>query len=59
MGYSPWGHKESDTTKVTERAHTGSQLTMLWWFQVNSEGTQPYIHMHPFPPDYPPIQATT
>ena len=21
MGYSPWGHKESDTTEVTEHAH--------------------------------------
>ena len=25
-----------------------SQLTMLCWFQVNSKGTQPYIHMYPF-----------
>ena len=21
MGYSPWGHKELDTTEVTERVH--------------------------------------
>ena len=30
-----------------------SQLTMLWWFQVNNEGTQPYIHMCPFFPKLP------
>ena len=24
-----------------------NQLTM-WWFQTNSEGTQPYIYMYPF-----------
>ena len=24
MGYSPWGHKESDTTEVTEHAHMHS-----------------------------------
>ena len=23
MGYSPWGHKESDTTEATEHAHMG------------------------------------
>ena len=27
-----------------------SQLTMLWYFQENSEGTQPYIYMYPFSP---------
>ena len=27
-----------------------SRLTMLWSFQVNREGTQPYIYMHPFSP---------
>ena len=27
MGYSPWGCKESDVTKVTERACTGKPLT--------------------------------
>ena len=30
-----------------------SQLTMVWWFQVDSEGTQPYIHMDPFFPKLP------
>ena len=25
-----------------------SQLTMLWQFQVNSKGTQPYIYMYSF-----------
>ena len=23
MGYSPWGHKESDTTEATEHSHMG------------------------------------
>ena len=23
---------------------------MLWWFQVNSEGTQTYIYTYPFSP---------
>ena len=26
---------------------------MLWWFQVNSEGAQPYINMYPFCPKLP------
>ena len=25
-----------------------SRLTMLWWFQVDSKGTQPNRHMSPF-----------
>ena len=29
------------------------QLTMLWWFQVDSKGTQPYIYKHPFSPKLP------
>ena len=36
-----------------------SQLTMLWWFQVNREGTLPYTYMYPFSPKLPPIQAAT
>ena len=27
-----------------------SWKTMLWSFQVNGKGTQPYIHMYPFSP---------
>ena len=30
-----------------------SWLTMLWWFQVDSEGTQPYIYMYLFSPQLP------
>ena len=26
-----------------------NRLTLLWWFQVHSKGTQPYSHMYPFP----------
>ena len=32
-------------------------LTMLWQFQVDTKGTQPYIYMYPFSPGSPPIQA--
>ena len=35
-----------------------SWLKMLW-FQVKSKGTQPYIHMYPFSPKLPLIQADT
>ena len=34
-----------------------SRSTVLRSFQVNSKGTQPYLYMYPFPPDFPPIQA--
>ena len=30
-----------------------SRLTMLWEFQVASEGIQPYIHMYSFSPKLP------
>ena len=30
-----------------------SRLTMLWQFQVNSEGTQPHIYVRPFSPKRP------
>ena len=36
---SPWGPKESNMTEQLNN----SQLTMVEWFQVKSEGTQPYI----------------
>ena len=36
-----------------------SQLTKLWQFQVNREGTQPYICMNPFSPNLSSIQAST
>ena len=29
-----------------------SHLTALWEFQVDSKGTQPYIHMYPFSPKF-------
>ena len=28
-------------------------ITMLWWFLVNSEGTQPHIYEYPFSPKLP------
>ena len=30
-----------------------SQLPILWWFQVNSKVTQPYVYMYPFSPQTP------
>ena len=42
MGYSPWGHKESDTTEVTEHQVPGSPAGspgvwegVLWVDRVN------------------------
>ena len=29
-GYSPWGHKESDTTEATQHAHRGTSLYEPW-----------------------------
>ena len=29
VGYSPWCHKESDMTEVTEHAHTHTQISIL------------------------------
>ena len=36
-----------------------SWSTMLWKFQVDSIGTQPYTYMYPLSPNTPPIQAAT
>ena len=36
--------------QLSTNTHTYSWLTMFWWFQVNSKGTQPYIYMYPFSP---------
>ena len=38
-----WGRKESDTTEWLN--WTDSWLTM-WWFQVDSKGTQPYVYTY-------------
>ena len=43
---------------ATKLNWTDSWLTMLWQFQVNSEGTQPYIYIHS-PPNPSPNQAAT
>ena len=38
--------------------HTAhSQLTMQWWFQVNSKGIKPF--MYPFSPNAPPTEIAT
>jgi len=41
---SPWGREESDTTEDW----TEELINYVVMFQVNSEGTQPYIYMYPF-----------
>ena len=46
---------------ATELNWTYSQLTMSWWFQWDSKGTQPYIYMYPFspkPPSHPGCHMT-
>ena len=47
--YSPQGTKSQ--TQLSDFHY--SWLTMFWKFQVNSEGTQPYIYMYPFSPQIP------
>ena len=37
-GYSPWGHKKSDMTEVTERASQGRKLL------VGEGNVEKYIH---------------
>ena len=39
MGYSPWGHKESDTTEVTW--HTCTHIRSLGWEDPLEEEWQP------------------
>ena len=41
MGYSPWGHKELDTTEVTQHTHTHTQMILslksfLWFSLLNA-----------------------
>ena len=36
MGYSPWGHKGSDTTEATERAHTQSVTSNAQTYSLNT-----------------------
>ena len=49
----PWTEEPSGQQSIglqrvrhdwSDSAH--SQLTMFWQFQVNSEGTQPYVYMY-------------
>ena len=47
MGLQRVGHNLA----TEHQQHSG--LIMLWWFQVNSEGTQPYKYMYPFSPKLP------
>ena len=44
-GYSPWGRKESGTTQWL---NSNSTWLMLWYFQVDIEGSQAYIYTYPF-----------
>ena len=38
-GYSPWGHKELDTTEVTEHAHTRA-VGRVW--SITEETADPF-----------------
>ena len=38
VGYSPWGCKESDTTKVTQHAHTQAHTTPTTGYRIVCEG---------------------
>jgi len=52
-GYSPWGHKESDTTEVTN-THTHSQLTGNVVIVSGEQQRVSAIHAHS-PPNPPPL----
>ena len=52
-------HVIAKTLTVLSNWTTNCWLTMLWQFQVNSEGTQPYIYKYLFSPEPPAIQAGT
>ena len=41
-GYSPWGHKESDTTEVTAYTHTGGPVTKTLSSQCRGPGFNPW-----------------
>jgi len=37
-GYSPWGHRESDTTEATEHTH-GMTFVSSWWSSLLQQRT--------------------
>ena len=43
-------HGVTESRIQLRRLNMHSRLTMLWWFQVDSGGTQWYIYMYPFSP---------
>ena len=49
MGYSPWDHKESDTTGVTERARNDpaiiSRLNKCWFVFPMSQESKAVIDL--------------
>ena len=47
------GVARSQTWLNSEHTYTHNWLTVLWLFQMNSEGTQTYIFIYPFSPKLP------
>ena len=52
-------HVIAKTLTLLSKWTTNCWLTTWWQFQVNSEGTQPYIYKYSFSPEPPAIQAGT
>ena len=48
-----WGIKVFFFLNFCNGVQPSNNVTMLWQFQANSEGTQPYIYMYPFSPQTP------
>ena len=44
-GYSPWGHKESDTTEQLTHTHTKYNVIFFPWGAVTSLEHEPYSFM--------------
>ena len=55
LSYIPHGVKEIHRTDVFFALVFGTLL--LWQFQVNGEGAQPYKYMYPFSPKLPSVQV--
>ena len=54
MGYSPWGHKESDSTEalhVSPKRNSKQVFLMFFFFLSNMQGWRIYL----FKKDHPPV----
>ena len=73
VGYSAWGHKESDTTErqtllllayLRNKIFGGgvgeyNWFTVLRWFLLYNKANQPYVFIYLHPPPFPPASVIT